>query len=154
MRRSCFSGLKMKPTQLDNLVGTGSLQREPAVRAEFDGLLNSGRKRLFDAENEDLAFESRFDLAYNGVFSLALAALRWHGYRPENRYVVFQTIPHTLNLGPEVWRILAECHRRRNSSEYEGFIEIDQQLLIDLISSARLVLKAVEAISAPGSTHC
>jgi len=136
----------MESKQLDNLVRTGSLKREPVVRAEYDGLVVSGRKRLTDAGNESLAFESRFDLAYNGAFSLALAALRWHGFRPENRYVVFQMIPFTLNLGPEVWRTLAECHRRRNSAEYEGFLVIDRQLLNDLIVAAGKVMTAVEAL--------
>lgn len=89
----------MESKQLDNLVRTGSLKHEPVIQAEYDGLVVSGRKRLTDAGNESLAFESRFDLAYNGAFSLALAALRWHGFRPENRYVVFQVLPLTLNLG-------------------------------------------------------
>lgn len=136
----------MESKSLDNLVRTGSLKHEPVIPAEYDGLVVSGRKRLTDAGNESLAFESRFDLAYNGAFSLALAALRWHGFRPENRYVVFQVIPLTLNLGPEVWRTLAECHRRRNSAEYEGFLEIDRQLLNDLILAAGKVMAAVEAL--------
>ncbi len=136
----------MELKQLDNLVRTGSLKHEPVIWAEYDGLVVSGRKRLTDADNESLAFESRFDLAYNGAFSLALAALRWHGFRPENRYVVFHVIPQTLNLGPEVWRTLAECHRRRNSAEYEGFLEIDRQLLNDLIAAAGQVMIAVEAL--------
>jgi hypothetical protein len=42
--------------------------------------------------------ESRFDLAYNAAHALCLAALRWHGYRPTNRYIVFQGLPHTLGL--------------------------------------------------------
>ena len=138
----------MESKQLDNLVRTGSLKHEPVIQAEFDGLVVSGRKRLTDAGNESLAFESRFDLAYNGAFSLALAALRLHGFRPENRYVVFQVIPLTLNLGPEVWRTLAECHRRRNSAEYEGFLEVDRQLLNDLIVAAGKVMTAVEALPA------
>ncbi len=138
----------MKSKQLDNLVRTGSLKHEPVIQAEYEGLVGSGRKRLTDAGNESLAFESRFDLAYNGAFSLALAALRWHGFRPENRYVVFQVIPLTLNLGPEVWRTLAECHRRRNSAEYEGFLEIDRQLLNDLIVAAGKVMTAVGALPA------
>src|SRR5262245_33974305 len=29
---------------------------------------------------------------------------RHSGYRPANRYIVFQVLPHTLGLGPEVWR--------------------------------------------------
>ena len=50
-------------------------------------------------------FASSFDLAYNAAHALCLAALRWHGWRSTNRFIVFQLLPHTLGLGPEVWRI-------------------------------------------------
>ncbi len=48
-----------------------------------------------DAANTSLSLEGRFDLAYNAAHSLSLAALRWHGYRASNRYIVFQVLPHT-----------------------------------------------------------
>jgi hypothetical protein len=60
---------------LDRLVGSG-LEREPPDRMEFDGLVRSGRARLSDAGNPQLALESRFDLAYNASHALCLAALR------------------------------------------------------------------------------
>jgi len=104
---------------LDNLCGPGgSLQTEPADPGEFAGPRRSGLLRLADAENTSNSLEGRFDLAYNAAHALCLAALRWHGYRPSKRYVVFQALPHTLGLGPEVWRILAKSHNLRNISEY------------------------------------
>jgi hypothetical protein len=33
---------------------------------------------------------------------------RHHGYRPSKRYIVFQVLPDTLGLGPDVWRVLAK----------------------------------------------
>ncbi|NLP06316.1 hypothetical protein GX411_10255 [Candidatus Fermentibacteria bacterium] len=142
----------MSSNPLDKLVDIGILKAEPVAHDEYEGLVRSGRMRLVDASNENLAFESRFDLAYNGAFSLALAALRRHGYRPGNRYVVFQALPHTLGLGPDVWATLAECRRRRNASEYEGYLDTDKQLLSDLISVAGLVLEAVEKLDPPRKT--
>lgn len=41
---------------------------------------------LHDARQTMLSIESRFDLAYNAAHAGALAALRTHGYRSENRY--------------------------------------------------------------------
>lgn len=82
--------------------------------------MRSGKARLKDAGSKGLALESRFDLAYNAAHALCLAALRWHGYRSANRYIVFQLLPHTLGLGPEVWRVLSKCHDIRNRAEYEG----------------------------------
>jgi hypothetical protein len=79
-----------------------------------------------------------------------LAALRRRGYRSDNRYLVFQALPHTLGLGPEVWRVLAKCHERRNAAEYEGSLEIDDRLLADLIGAADAVLTAVSALG-PGA---
>ena len=110
----------MSKPELDNLVKIGRLKAEPPSRAEFDGLIDSARKRLADARNKCLSPESRFDLAYNAVHAFALAALRCHGYRAESRYVVFQALVHTLGVDATTVRILAKCHDLRNLAEYEG----------------------------------
>jgi hypothetical protein len=121
---------------LDNLVRIGSLKAEVASRDEVEGLLRSGSARLKDARNSSLALESRFDLAYNAAHALSLAALRWHGYRSENRYLVFQCLEHTLNLSKTQWRILDQAHRKRNLTEYEGHVEVDEKLLEALLRVA------------------
>jgi len=95
---------------------------------------------MTDAQTASLSLESRFDLAYNAAHALALAALRWNGYRSESRYLVFQCIPHTLGLGPEVWRVLAICHDRRNRAEYEGDLDIDEQLVKGLLQATATLL--------------
>jgi hypothetical protein len=106
---------------LENLCGPGKpLKAEAPDTNEIAGLLRTGRVRLHDAQNTALSLESRFDLAYNGAHALCLAALRRMGYRSGNRYIVFQVLPHTLGLGPEVWRVLDKCHNTRNLGEYEG----------------------------------
>ena len=133
----------MNSTNLENLVKTRQLKVEPKDNAEISGLLKSGKARLKDALNTTLSIESRFDLAYNASHALALAALRSLGYRSANRYIVFQTLPFTCNLGPEVWRVLAKCHERRNAAEYEGFLEIDERLLTDLLNASEILLKRV-----------
>lgn len=131
---------------LENLVKTGQLKREPADQQEFAGLVRSGRARLIDARNQSLALESRFDLDYNASHAVALAALRWHGYRSDTRFMVFQCLAHTLEVGPEVWRVLAHCHNIRNRGEYEGFLEISEQLVADLVQSAGAVLGKVDQL--------
>lgn len=137
----------MSLPNLDNLVKTGQLKAEPMNQLEFSGLLRSGETRLHDATNSSLATESRFDLAYNAAHSLALAALRWHGYRSSSRYLVFQVLPHTLELGPEIWRVLAKCHNSRNIAEYEGYFEIDEQLLQDLLTATQILLTRVSSLN-------
>lgn len=103
--------------------------------------------RLIDAENLDNSIESRFDLAYNAAHALCLAAMRHAGYRAHNRYVVFQALPYTLELGPEVWRVLAKCHEIRNRGEYEGDLDVDARLVADLIVACKKVAKAVAQLA-------
>src|SRR2546428_9411630 len=126
----------MTSRELDNLVKIGQLKREPPAAGELEGLQRSGEARLCDAANADLSLESRFDLAYNAAHALALAALRRQGFRSANRFLVFQTLPHTLGLPPATWRVLAKCHETRNRAEYEGSFEIDERLVVDLIDAA------------------
>lgn len=131
---------------LENLSRTGgSLKPEPPDAAEIEGLLRTGRARLIDARNTTLALESRFDLAYNAAHALCLAALRSKGYRASNRYIVFQVLPHTMGLGPEVWRMLDLCHNKRNLGEYEGLLEVDARLVEGLILAAEQVAAAMAA---------
>ena len=136
---------------LENLAGTGKpLAVEPTNAAEFEGLLRSGRARLVDARNTSLALESRFDLAYNAAHALCLAALRRQGYRARHRYVVFQVLPHTLGLGPEVWRVLDKCHHMRNVAEYEGELDVDERIVSDLVTACEMVMTTIdESIQAP-----
>ena len=131
------------------LAKIGKLKAEPAARTEFEGLLRSGQRRLHDAENTTLNLESRFDLAYNAAHALALAALRWHGYRSENRYLVFQCLTHTIALPNEQWRVLDQTHRKRNLAEYEGDLEVDEPLLAAVIRVAREVEQRVTRLAPP-----
>ncbi|HEX7841600.1 MAG TPA: hypothetical protein VF469_29220 [Kofleriaceae bacterium] len=137
--------------QLDNLVRIGKLKVEPASQSEIDGLMRSGAARIKDAENEQLSVESRFDLAYNAAHAFSLAALRFHGYRSENRFLVFQSLQHTIRLPPAKWRVLDQAHNKRNRVEYEGSADVDVSLLEAMIRIAREVQAAVLAMGAlPG----
>ncbi len=134
------------PAELVNLARIGKLAVEPGTAVEIAGLLKSGRERLKDALNAELALSSRFDLAYNAAHAFSLAALRWHGYRSDNRYLVFQSLPHTLGLPAPVWRVLAKAHEVRNLAEYEGTFEADEQLLHSLIDAAEKVWQRAQAL--------
>lgn len=135
------------PSAFENLCGAGKpLKAEPPDAAEFAGLERSGLMRLKDAETAGLSLEGRFDLAYNAAHALCFAALRWHGYRSANRYIVFQLLPHTLGLGPEVWRVLAKSHDLRNRGEYEGDLNVDERIVTDLIAACRIVAAGLEAL--------
>lgn len=136
----------MPREELDNLVRVRKLKAEPAEAAEITGLLRSGLVRLKDASNSSLGLESRFDLAYNSAHALSLAALRFHGYRSDSRYLVFQCLQHTVNLPSEQWRVLDHAHRKRNLGEYEGDLDVDEQLVEALIRVTAEVAKRVQAL--------
>ena len=136
----------MASTELDNLVVAGQLAKEPPSRTEFAGLVQSGKARLADAGRKTLALESRFDLAYSAAHALALAALRWHGYRAKNRYIVFQVLGHTLGIPRPTIKVLAKAHTVRNNAEYEGYFEADERLVEDLVAAGETVAMAVEAL--------
>jgi hypothetical protein len=132
--------------ELANLARIGKLAVEAGTPGEIKGLLTSGTERLTDARNDSLALSSRFDLAYNAAHAFALAALRWHGYRSDNRYLVFQALPHTLGVPPTVWRVLAKAHEARNVAEYEGHFDADTIMLRNLVEAAEAVRTAVSAL--------
>ncbi len=129
---------------LDNLVRSGGLKAEPPDHRECEGLLRSAMHRLQDAHNSGLSFASRFDLAYNAAHALALTAMRLHGYRSDRRYLVFECLVHTLGLSKGEVRLFALCHGRRNLAEYEGYMDVDDALLAELLLAADALLSLVE----------
>lgn len=129
---------------LENLMRSGNLKAEPPDRAECEGLLRSAIDRLKDAHNPALSFASRFDLAYNAAHALALTAMRLRGYRSDRRYLVFQCLAHTLGLNKAQVRLFALCHDRRNLAEYEGYMDVDEILLAELIAATDSLLPLVQ----------
>lgn len=139
----------MSSENLRRLASAGQLKAEPPSRKEFEHHVRLGRTRLGGARKADLALELRFDLGYGAAYALSLAALRWHGYRSESRYLVFQCLAHTLGLGAEHWRVLALCHERRNAMEYGGEMNIDRSLVDDLLKVTGIVLEKVSRLKPP-----
>lgn len=120
--------------ELDNLVKINKLKTESADAKEFLGMLRAGGIKLKDSQIVGLSEDSQFSLAYGAAHAFSLAALRWHGYRSDNRYLVFQCLQHTLGLERSKWRVLDKCHHARNLAEYEGHLDVNPQLLKELVS--------------------
>lgn len=129
--------------QLENLVRTGGLKAEPPDANESAGLLRSAVDRLKDAHNSALSFASRFDLAYNSAHALALYALRQMGYRSDKRYLVFQCLTYTADVSKTQIRIFVLCHERRNLAEYEGYLDVDEKLLAELLQATDVLLEKI-----------
>ncbi|MAS25201.1 MAG: hypothetical protein CMI03_14445 [Oceanospirillaceae bacterium] len=132
--------------ELDNLVKINKLKQEPADAKEFAGMVQAGDTKLKDSQIAGLSEDSQFSLAYGAAHAFSLAALRWHGYRSDSRYLVFQCLQHTVNLSKAKWRVLDKCHNTRNLAEYEGHLDVNPQLLRELISITQEVQALVKAM--------
>lgn len=132
----------MSSAELENLVRIGSLKEEPPSPPEINGLVLTAEQRLADSKKPVNSLSSRFDLAYNAAHAVCLAALRRRGYRSDQRYIVFQTITHTLGLHEAV-RVLELAHRKRNRSEYHGVLDYNESFVTELIGIAERALAAL-----------
>jgi hypothetical protein len=126
--------------ELRNLAKIGQLKTEPRNMQEVKRLLSMARTRLEDASLQKMSLEGRFTSAYNASHAAALAALRWHGYRSENRFTVFQCLVHTLGWSASQWRVLDAAHQKRNLAEYEGFLDVQEALVTELIDLAQKLI--------------
>lgn len=139
----------MSHTALENLVKIGQLKAEPSRPLDIKRLLIMAHKHLDDAKRESNSLEGRFISAYSTGHAAGLAALRWHGYRSENRYLVFQTLQHTIGWTAVQWRQLDSAHNKRNLAEYEGYLEVEPSYLQGLIVLVTLLLDDVKRLVMP-----
>ena len=132
---------------LDNLVRIGQLKAEPRNDAEVQRMLAMAQTRLSDAQLPHVSQEGRFTSVYNAVHAAALAGLRWHGYRSENRFTVFQCLAHTVNWPPARWRVLDAAHQKRNLAEYEGYLEVEESTIAEMVALAVQLIADVRAMT-------
>jgi len=138
----------MSLPELDNLVRIGQLKAEPRNAQEVTRMLAMAQTRLSDAKLNKLSLEGRFTSAYNAAHAAALAALRWHGYRSENRYTVFQCLTHTLSWPANRWRVLDTAHQKRNLAEYEGYLEVEESTVAEMCALVQSLISDVQTLIA------
>ena len=132
---------------LDNLVRAGQLKMEARNELETTRMLAMARTRLADARLVHVSAEGRFMSAYTAGHAAALAALRWHGYRSENRFTVFQCLTHTLGWSASQWRVLDAAHQKRNLAEYEGYLEVEESTIAELCALVNVLIGDVQRLS-------
>ena len=137
-----FPGLN----NLENLVQTKALNKEPVDEQERAGMLAAAETSLSDARQTMISLQSRFTLAYNAGHSAALSALRFRGYRSNTRYTVFQSLAHTLGYQYGQWGILDKAHAKRNKSEYEGDIDLTERFVEELIETVEKLIADAKAL--------
>jgi len=55
-------------------------------------------------------------------------------------------LEHTLGLDTKAWKVFDLCHTRRNRAEYEGLLDINEQLVKDLITATEVVLTEIDKL--------
>ena len=139
----------MAKAALDNLVRIGQLKPEPAGEAEAGRMLQIARSHLADAQLKEVSLHGRFAAAYSASHAAALAALRWHGYRSEHRFTVFQCLEHTVQWEAVRWRALDLAHQKRNRAEYEGALEVEESTVAELIVLTKALIADVAKLIQP-----
>jgi hypothetical protein len=112
-------------------------------------MLQIARTHLSDAQLKDLSLNGRFASVYSASHAAALAALRWHGYRSEHRFTVFQSLVHTVKWEAARWRALDLAHQKRNLAEYEGSLEVEESTVAELIVLAKELIHDVAKLTQP-----
>ena len=124
---------------LDNLIGRG-LQKEPASAAEIRRFRAKIATKLKDAQTGTVSLDSRFDLAYEGLLQIGLAALRANGLRPDSRgghhVLALQTLPATIGYPSAKLRLLDQFRRQRGVGLYDGSFDPSGAEVEALISAA------------------
>lgn len=133
----------MGTAALDNLVRIGRLKPEPAREGEPVRLLQIARNHLADAQLREVSLNGRFAGVYSASHAAALAALRWHGYRSEHRFTVFQCLAHTVQWEPARWRALDLAHQKRSRAEYEGALDVEESTVAELIVLTKALIADV-----------
>jgi hypothetical protein len=141
----------MAAEALANLARIGQLKVEARNPAEVLRMLRLAKTRLADSQLAHVSVDGRFASSYGAAHAAALAALRWHGYRSENRFMVFQCLPHTLGWPAHRWRVLDAAHQKRNLAEYEGYLDIEESLVLELTALVRDLIADVETLT--GARH-
>jgi mannose/cellobiose epimerase-like protein (N-acyl-D-glucosamine 2-epimerase family) len=87
--------------------------------------LNAIKRNLADAGVERISDEARFDLAYKAAMQCTLVALHVNGFRPStsepgHQATAIQTLPLTLGISDQDWRVLDALRRKRSAGDYAG----------------------------------
>lgn len=139
--------LQLPKQNLGNLVKNGYLKQEPCDKEEIGRMLGIAHERLLDSQLQDMSIGGRFTSVYNAAHGAALAALRWHGYRSENRFMVFQCLGDTLAWPVNKWRVFDSAHPKRNLAEYEGYLEIEESTIEELRELMVSLIKDIEKLA-------
>lgn len=128
---------------LANLVGRG-LERAETDRAEIARYVAKIRRKISDSRKESISLDSRFDLAFEALLQISIAALRANGYRTTSeaghQQLAIQTLPKSIGIEAAEVRALDEHRKRRSAGLYEADFDPSQEEVTAVVAAAGRLL--------------
>lgn len=133
---------------LANMVGRG-LERAESGREEIARYLTKIRRKLADSRKDSISLDSRFDIAFEGLLQIALAALRANGYRTTSdaghQRLAIQLLPKSIGIEPSEIRTLDEYRKKRSIGLYEAdFDPSEEEVKAVTVAVGKLLEKLVD----------
>lgn len=140
-----------RPTEIDNLIGIGSLNEADPNPENVERFLERAERLLKDAENTSISDDAAFIAAYEAILAVCHAALLHHGARPANgaghRVAALQVGLQTIGLASKV-QIISQLHNQRNRATYEdpdqplapGTVKLTVEVLREALQACRALI--------------
>ncbi len=108
---------------------------------EIRGLLEVARRDLADSQVKGLSLDASFNLAYNSMLQVALAALAASGHRiargVSHHHFAIQSLAHTIGCDAGLIDKLDRFRKKRNISDYEQAGTVSEQEAATMVALAR-----------------
>lgn len=133
---------------LDNLIGRG-LERAGSDTEELARYLERIRRKLQDSRQPTISLDSRFDVAFEAMLQIALAALRANGYRTTSgaghQQLAIQALPKSIGVSAADMRALDEFRKKRSAGLYLAEFEPSEAEVVALIGAVERLHKQLLA---------
>jgi len=133
---------------LDSLVGRG-LEKAGSDSEELARYLERIRRKLQDSRQPNISLDSRFDVAFEALLQIALAALRANGYRTTSaaghQQLAIQSLPKSIGVSATDVRALDEFRKKRSAGLYLAEFEPSEAEVDALIVAVEQLLKQLLA---------
>ena len=107
---------------LQGMLGNGDIAKLKTSSKEITGLFKKAERKLVDAKIQSVSPESRLEMAYTVILTLATIALRAAGYRVTNlsstHYIILKTLPDTLKIKKDRVHYFQKLRKKRHLEIY------------------------------------
>lgn len=133
---------------LDNMVGRG-LEKAGADKREISRYVQKIRRKVEDSRNKTIHLDNRFDIAFEALLQIAVAALRANGYRTSSaaghQQLAIQLLPKSIGVASAEIRTLDEYRKKRSIGLYEADFDPSEQEVRAVTGAVDLLLRQLVA---------